>query len=73
MKSSINVRYNVYAPKAERNRMTHLNRVTRTVYLLGSMVYNYSKYVWLTQLCAFILNVNFRLLFFIQIGYLKTI
>ncbi len=26
MKSSINVRYNVYAPKAERNRLTHLNR-----------------------------------------------
>ncbi len=36
MKSSINVRYNVYAPKAERNRTTNLNRVTRTVYLLGS-------------------------------------
>ncbi len=36
MKSLINVRYNVYAPKAERNRATHLNRVTWTVYLLGS-------------------------------------
>ncbi len=36
MKSSINVRYNVYAPKAERNHVTHLNRVTWTVYLLGS-------------------------------------
>ncbi len=35
MKSSINVLYNVYAPKAERNHVTHLNRVTRTVYLLG--------------------------------------
>ncbi len=34
MKSSINVRYNVYVPKAERG--THLNRATRTVYLLGS-------------------------------------
>ncbi len=32
MKSSINVRYNVYAP----NRATHLNRATRTVYPLGS-------------------------------------
>ncbi len=31
MKSSINVRYNVYAPKAERNRATHLNRA-RIVY-----------------------------------------
>ncbi len=38
MKSSINVRYNVnvYAAKAERNRATHLNRVTWTIYLLGS-------------------------------------
>ncbi len=36
MKSSINVQYNVYAPKAERNHATHLNRVTRTVYPLGS-------------------------------------
>ncbi len=32
MKGSINVRYNVYAPKAERNRATHLNRATRSVY-----------------------------------------
>ncbi len=32
MKSSINVRYNVYAPKAERNSATHLNRAKRTVY-----------------------------------------
>ncbi len=38
MRSSINVRYNVYAPKAEQNRMTHLKRVTRTVYLLGSQL-----------------------------------
>ncbi len=36
MKSLINVRYNVYAPKAERNHVTHLNRATRTVYPLGS-------------------------------------
>ncbi len=36
MKSSINVRYSVYAPKAERTRATHLNHVTRTVYLLWS-------------------------------------
>ncbi len=36
MKSSINVRYNVYAPKAERNSATNLNRATRTVYPLGS-------------------------------------
>ncbi len=36
MKSSINVQYNVYAPKAERNHATHLNHITRTVYLLGS-------------------------------------
>ncbi len=36
MKSSKNVRYNVYAPKAERNHVTHLNRATRTVYPLGS-------------------------------------
>ncbi len=36
MKSSINVRYNVYAPKAERNSAPHLNRATRTVYPLGS-------------------------------------
>ncbi len=36
MKSSINVRYNVYAPKAERNNATHLNRATRTVYPFGS-------------------------------------
>ncbi len=36
MKSSINVRYNVYAPKVEGNRVTHLDRVTWTVYLLGS-------------------------------------
>ncbi len=35
MKSSINVQY-VYAPKAERNRATHLNRATRTVYPFGS-------------------------------------
>ncbi len=28
MKSSKNVRYNVYAPKAERNHVTHLNRHT---------------------------------------------
>ncbi len=38
MKGSINVQYNVYVPKAERNRVTHLNRVTRTVYLLGSQL-----------------------------------
>ncbi len=31
-----NVRYNVYVPKVERNRTTHLNRITRTVYLLRS-------------------------------------
>ncbi len=36
MKSSINVRYNVYVPKAERNSATHLNRATQTVYPLGS-------------------------------------
>ncbi len=36
MKSLKNVRYNVYAPKAERNHATHLNRATRTVYPLGS-------------------------------------
>ncbi len=36
MKSSKNVRYNVYAPKAERNHVTHLNRATRSVYPLGS-------------------------------------
>ncbi len=36
MKSSINVRYNVYAPKAESNHATHLNRVTPRVYPLGS-------------------------------------
>ncbi len=36
MKSSINVRYNVYAPKAERNGATHLNRAKRTVYPFGS-------------------------------------
>ncbi len=36
MKSSKNVRYNVYAPKAERNHATHLNRATRTVYPIGS-------------------------------------
>ncbi len=36
MKSSINVQYNVYAPKAERNSAPHLNRDTRTVYPLGS-------------------------------------
>ncbi len=29
MKSSINVRYIVYAPKAERNSVTHLNRTDR--------------------------------------------
>ncbi len=34
--SSINVLYNVYAPKAERNSATLLNRATRTVYPLGS-------------------------------------
>ncbi len=38
MKSSINVRYTVYTPKAERNSTTHLNRATRlhNVYPLGS-------------------------------------
>ncbi len=36
MKSSINVRYNVYAPKAERNSATHLNPAPQTVYPLGS-------------------------------------
>ncbi len=36
MKSSINVWYNVYAPKAEQNSTTHLNRDTRTVYPLRS-------------------------------------
>ncbi len=36
MKSSKIFRYNVYAPKAERNHVTHLNRATRTVYPLGS-------------------------------------
>ncbi len=170
MKSSINVRYNVYAPKAERNRATHLNRATHWPFIrsdqssncraalthshvsikqrceiqcealefseehkrlcgslkfkakqekhcvqpdsqkafqsthchhlpwiycsnthctmvlwhkcgistlnfiTGVMVYNYySMYLWLSySMCAFILNV-FRLLFFIQIGYLKTI
>ncbi len=41
-------------------------------FITGVKVYNYSKYVWLSySMCAFILNV-FRL-FFIQIGYLKTI
>ncbi len=34
MKSSKIFRYNVYAPKAERNHVTH--RATRTVYPLGS-------------------------------------
>ncbi len=38
MKSSENVRYNVYVPKAERNHVTHLNRATRTVYPLGSQL-----------------------------------
>ncbi len=37
MKSLKNIRYNVYAPKAERNHVTHLNRATRTVYPLGSV------------------------------------
>ncbi len=42
-------------------------------FITGVKVYNYSMYVWLSySMCAFILNV-FRLLFFIQIGYLKTI
>ncbi len=36
MKSSINVRYTVYATKLEQNRVTHLNRATKTVYPLGS-------------------------------------
>ncbi len=36
MKCSINVQYNVYAPKAERNSAPHLNRDTRTIYPLGS-------------------------------------
>ncbi len=36
MKSSIKVRYNVYAPKAERNSLPHLNRSKRTVNPLGS-------------------------------------
>ncbi len=36
MKSSINVQYNVYAPKVESNSATRLNRATRTVYPLGS-------------------------------------
>ncbi len=36
MKSSINVRYNVYAPKAELNSATHLNCDTQTVYPLRS-------------------------------------
>ncbi len=36
MKSWINVQYNVYAAKAEHNLATHLNRVTRTIYLFGS-------------------------------------
>ncbi len=36
MKSSINVRYNVYVPKAERNSAPHVNSATRTVYPLGS-------------------------------------
>ncbi len=36
MKSSINVQYNVYVPKAERTRATQLNRATRTVNPLGS-------------------------------------
>ncbi len=42
-------------------------------FITGVKVYNYSKYVWLSySMCAFILIV-FRLLFFMQIGYLKTI
>ncbi len=36
MKSSINDRYNVYAPKAERNSAPHLKRAKRTVNPLGS-------------------------------------
>ncbi len=35
MKSSINVRYNVYAPKAERNSATHLNRKLTRADALG--------------------------------------
>ncbi len=31
MKSLISVRYNVYAPKAERNHATHLNRHTDSI------------------------------------------
>ncbi len=34
MKSSINVRYNVYAPKAEQNSLTHLNRAARQLTLI---------------------------------------
>ncbi len=42
-------------------------------FITGVMVYNYSTYLWLGySMCAFILNV-FRLLFFIQIDYLKVI
>ncbi len=42
-------------------------------FITGVMVYNYSTYLWLGyNMCAFILNV-FRLLFFIQIDYLKVI
>ncbi len=37
MKSAKNIPYNVYAPKAERNHVTHLNRATQTVYPLGSV------------------------------------
>ncbi len=29
--------YDVYAPKAEQNSTTHLNRTTRTIYPLSSM------------------------------------
>ncbi len=36
MKSSLNVRYNVYVPKEEQNSATQLKYVTQTIYPLDS-------------------------------------
>ncbi len=88
MKSLINVRYNVYVPKAERNQATHLRFTVVTLhstmvlwqkygiftfnFITGVNIYNYIMHVWLSYSMCAFLLHGFRL-FFIQIGFLNTI
>ncbi len=53
MKGSINVRYNVYAPKAEQNSVNQLKRAAQTVYPLGSKFKMAAQHELLTRADVF--------------------